>query len=105
MNYETSLSAETDEARLSGDLPPDGESGLSRRKLLMMGALALIVLLIVAALIHGSRNDTATEDAAANLPVVSVIVPGTTTVASTIDATGTLAARRSGPTRPVRKGE
>ncbi len=97
MNYETSLSAETDEARLSGDLPPDGESGLSRRKLLMMGALALIVLLIVAALIHGSRNDTATEDAAANLPVVSVIVPGTTTVASTIDATGTLAARREMP--------
>jgi RND family efflux transporter MFP subunit len=97
MNYETSLAAETEDAPLSGELPPDGESGFSRRKLLAMGALALVVLLIVAALIHGSRNDTAAEDASANLPVVSVIVPGTTTVASMIDATGTLAARREMP--------
>ena len=96
MNYETSLAAETQDAPISGETPSAEEGWFTRRKLFVVGALALVVLLVGSLLLHGG-DDTGAGEEAASRPTVSVIVPGTTTINSMIDATGTLAARREMP--------
>jgi len=88
MNYESSLAAESDGAAPADDAPPQTAQGVSRRRLFIIGALVLAALLTGALLLREGEGGSAADDADASVPTVSVIVPGMTTINSTIDATG-----------------
>jgi RND family efflux transporter MFP subunit len=71
-----------------------------RRRLIIAAAAGVIVLLAIAIAIFTGGEDagpTAAEQAAAQVPSVTVIVPGRQQVAKLITATGTLAAKRDMP--------
>jgi RND family efflux transporter MFP subunit len=99
MNYDSRIAAqdqaEIDSATtLLGDVE---EERRSRRKLWLIGLA--VAALVVAIWFWLNRGTGAADDAAKRnqAPVVSVIVPGKTTVDGTINANGTLAARREMP--------
>ncbi|MDT0574861.1 efflux RND transporter periplasmic adaptor subunit [Croceicoccus sp. F390] len=89
----------------------NGESDIARsgkRRLIIISAAVLLVLLVVAAYFLGS-DDSVTlaegADAADNqIPAVSTIVPGRSTVQGRITASGTLSARRPIPVGSVGEG-
>lgn len=96
MNYETSIDPATG-PEAPNPLALDAEERRNRRRLLIGGAIVAIVLIALWWLAH--RKDPALEAGAggAQVPTVTVITPGRTTVAGRITATGTLAARREQP--------
>lgn len=100
MNYETSLAAGTGgmnpKSNPDVDSADTAEAVPARRKWLMIGVPLLAALILGGLLIHGGK-DTASDSQASSVPSVSVMVPGMTTIASEIGATGTLAARRELP--------
>ncbi len=105
MNYETTVETQTRE-----EVPPevlgleDDQRRARSRRRLIIAAVALVVLLAVLyyAFSGGDAGDTGvTKDQS---PVVSVISPGRGTVQGTINATGTLAARRAMPIGVVGEG-
>jgi HlyD family secretion protein len=69
----------------------------SRRRMWVMGLVVLAVLIGVWFLIHRGDAAKTAASAASQAPLVSVILPGRTTITSTITANGTLAARREMP--------
>ena len=75
----------------------------SRRGWWIAGAIAL-VLAIGAWMYARSGGDAATEDRAEQAPTITVITPGRGTVQGTINATGSLAARREMPVGSVGEG-
>lgn len=77
--------------------------GSRRRAWIVGGAVALAVIAAVALLHRSPADDTAGADAG-QIPRVSVTVPGRSTVAGVIKATGTLAARREMPVGSVGEG-
>jgi RND family efflux transporter MFP subunit len=104
MNYDSRIEAPA-EAFDQADLVGFGEeSGGSWRK------IAAVVVLILAALVaiwFFSRESTPSAEAVgedAQAPVVTVIVPGKTTIVGAINASGTLAARRELPVGSVGEG-
>lgn len=113
MNYETALEAETEgqaiatEGQAIAEEPssggPDDGADARRRRLIRIGGAVLGAILLLALLFHFFGGE-ATDDKASQLPVVSVIVPGTTSIAGMIEATGTLAARREMPVGAVGEG-
>ena len=78
----------------------------SRRKWWIIGGIALALILLAAWLMMRSGGDgpAAGDAAASQVPTVTVIAPGRTTVEGTISATGTLAARRELPVGSVGEG-
>lgn len=92
MNYETGSLTQD---RLTG---PDEDAPRSRRRWII-GTVVLLVLALAAWAMIGRGDKPAAAKAAGpeQLPTVSVVVPGRTTVDRTISATGTLAARREMP--------
>ncbi|MGN6059248.1 MAG: efflux RND transporter periplasmic adaptor subunit [Sphingomicrobium sp.] len=93
MNRETSI-------RTSDTLIVTDRSG--RRRWVIVGALALVALIIlVAALAMGrsasERKIAAAAKSAGQVPTVSVVVPGRSQVARTVTASGPLAAKRDQP--------
>ena len=91
MNRETSI-------RTSDTLVVTDRS--SRRRWVIVGALALIAVLVLGAAMIMGRNSGKTPQAAAGagqIPSVSVMVPGQTEVARNITASGPLAAKRDQP--------
>lgn len=78
----------------------------SRRKWWVIGGIALALILLAAWLMMRSGGDgpAAGDAAASQVPTVTVIAPGRTTVEGTITATGTLAARRELPVGSVGEG-
>ncbi len=91
MNRETSI-------RTSDTLVVTDRS--SRRRWVIVGALALIAVLVLAAAMIMGRNAAKTPQAAAGagqVPSVSIMVPGQTQVARTVTASGPLAAKRDQP--------
>jgi RND family efflux transporter MFP subunit len=91
MNRETSI-------RSSDTLIVTDRSG--RRRWVIVGALALIAVLVLAAAMFMGRSSTKTTQAsggAGQIPSVSVMVPGQTQVARNITASGPLAAKRDQP--------
>jgi RND family efflux transporter MFP subunit len=92
MNRETSI-------RTSDTLVVTDRS--SRRRWVIVGALALIAILILATAAIMGRNASskgpAANKAAGQVPTVTVVVPGRTQVGRTVTASGPLAAKRDQP--------
>ena len=99
MNYETQVAGESP-ARVFGEEPPQP----ARRRTLAVGAAVAIILVAIAAWIS-MRGQTAEPGAAGEqVPVVTVITPGQSTVARTVSSTGSLAARVDMPVGVVGEG-
>lgn len=94
MNRETSF-------RTSDTLVVTDRSG--RRRWVIVGALALIALIILATAVVMGRNSAgkgsgnAAGAGAGQIPTVTVVVPGSSNVARTITASGPLGAKRDQP--------
>ena len=105
MNYEAKVTDLSGAGSvLIDDVELDG-SRQSRRRLLI--ALAIVVALLIggALLYFGSGEEAPFQPQQGNqVPTVSVVAPGRTTVAGMISATGTLAARRPMPVGVVGEG-
>ena len=101
MNYETTMSGALDGGML------DDERQAKRRRLIII-AIVVAVLAIGAAayFMSGSSETTAAADAAKDgqAQTVTVVAPGRDTVVRSINATGTLAARRETPVGVVGEG-
>ncbi len=102
MNYESKIPAED----LDGSILSDSEDQAQNKRRFMIVvavAVALIAGYVAYQLLAGSgAAPEAAEDA--NAPVVTVMVPGRSDVVRTINATGTLAARREIPVGVVGEG-
>ena len=68
-----------------------------RRRMLIIGVAAAICAVILAWTLFSGGSDEPVRDAASQAPTVSVIVPGQSSVARVITASGALAARRDQP--------
>lgn len=99
MNYETQLVGD------SMTVIDDEDARRRRKRLLLIGGGVAIVLVAAAAFIS-MRGEKAGDAAApaAQVPVVTVVSPGQSTVARTVSATGSLAARIDMPVGVVGEG-
>ncbi|KEQ54505.1 efflux RND transporter periplasmic adaptor subunit [Sphingobium chlorophenolicum] len=99
MNYETPL---------VGDAPAnvldDRDGRAIWRRKLAIGAVVAILLIAAATWISMHRKGAQAPAASAQAPVVTVISPGLSTVAHTVSATGSLAARVEMPVGVVGEG-
>lgn len=102
MNYESTITAEVADnvaADVSGGSAASGEKRAGMPRWLLFGGLGLLGLLLAIgayfALTTGEPEAAGDDESQA--PVVTVISPGQTTVEGTIEAPGTLAARREMP--------
>ena len=102
MNYETTMSGALN------DEMQDDNADRNRRRIIIAAVIAAILIVAGGAYyFFGKSNDPAASaeaDKAAQAQTVSVVVPGRDTVARTINATGTLAARREIPVGVVGEG-
>lgn len=103
MNFETSISSDTDL------LDPDGASRRRRnRNRIVVAILIAIVVLAAAYFLFGGSGETGAAAAAGDkqgqAQTVTVVAPGRDTIARSISATGTLAARRDIPVGVVGEG-
>lgn len=106
MNYETTVEPGHGDNFASDSTDMVG-GGPNPRRLAIIGAVLAIVLIgALYFFMHGRGEDSDSLAAAANaqIPTVTVISPGSTTVEGQIDATGTLAARREIPVASVGEG-
>ena len=104
MNYETRI--ETDEGEAAQAPLAEGTQGRApadRRRALLIGGGIFAVLAALYLWFHRGSDDGAASPAQ-QAATVSVIVPGRTTIAGTINATGTIAARREMPVGSVGEG-
>lgn len=110
MNYETRIDTAVgqpgaDDGATAADahFAADGSTRFSRRTLAII-ALAFVFIVGLWLFLH--RNDAADDGAntVGQAATVSVIVPGRTTIAGAINATGVLAARRELPVGSVGEG-
>ncbi len=96
MNIESRIDADT----FTGTNPllDDEAQGRSKRGLVIAGVALLLIMAAIWFVVHraGAGGD-AGADKKEQAPVVSVITPGRGTIEGTINATGTLAARRELP--------
>jgi RND family efflux transporter MFP subunit len=81
----------------------DDDRRSKRRTWLIIGAAALI-LIALWFIIHRKDDGAAVIDPASNAPTVTVVIPGRTTIAGSVTASGTLAARRELPVGSVGEG-
>ncbi|HEY6869549.1 MAG TPA: efflux RND transporter periplasmic adaptor subunit [Novosphingobium sp.] len=79
-------------------------SRASRRRSWLIAGAAAVLLGGLWVLVHRNDAPAGAADAAHQAATVSVIVPGRTTIAGQINATGTLAARRDEPVGSVGEG-
>ena len=102
MNYETKMSGALN------DEMQDDNADRNRRRIIISAVIAAILIVAGGAYyFFGKSNDPAASaeaEKAAQAQTVSVVVPGRDTVARTINATGTLAARREIPVGVVGEG-
>ena len=103
MNYEAKVS---DLSGTSSVLIEDVESRPRSRRGLVIAAVVAVALLIGGALLFYGKGSESAFPAAdgQQIPTVTVVSPGRTTVAGAINVTGTLAARRTMPVGVVGEG-
>lgn len=82
----------------------DAEERRLRRRNLLLAGLAAIALIGLWFAMHHGQQPNLEGDSSSQAPTVSVIVPGSTAVSGTINAIGTLAARRELPVGSVGDG-
>ena len=102
MNYETSLTSETDLLD-----PQAAEQKRRKRNIIVALVILTIAALAAAYFIFGGKDEGAANSAAdkqAQAQTVTVVAPGSDTVVRAINATGTLAARREVPVGVVGEG-
>jgi HlyD family secretion protein len=105
MNYESTVTADPADGyarEMDGEVADRPAPTTRRRWLVALGVL-LAIFVIAYVLTRGSDDAAAPADAT-QVPTVSVIAPGRTTVEGTITATGSLAARREMPVGVVGEG-
>src|SRR5690554_4005049 len=104
MNYESKISGEDlDVSAVEGGENP----AMSKQRLIIIAAVvaAVIVAFIAYKFLAGGGETAAAEDAAASqAPTITVVVAGKREVERTINATGTVAARRELPIGAVGEG-
>lgn len=102
MNYETSVRSDQLGGYQEADAAP------RRRRALIIGAVIIVLAVALAFFLFGRKSDSAgpaaAKGGAAQAPEVTVVAPGRELVASTISATGTLAARIEMPVGVVGEG-
>lgn len=103
MNYETTMSGALNDEML------EDNADRNRRRMIIAALIAAILIVASGAYyFFGQGKESAATSAeaekAAQAQTVSVVVPGSDTVAQTINATGTLAARREIPVGVVGEG-
>lgn len=107
MNYETTVQADDNALPLrTGEVDTvviDDEVAPRRRKWALW-ALAGAIALIVGLYVYAKSGTDAPPPNDSQVPVVTVVTPGRTTIAGTINASGTLAARRELPVGSVGEG-
>lgn len=106
MNYETRVDPSDTEDRVPLDSEDEADAATRRRKKMWI-VLAIVIggALIAALMLSGGEEEAAfapSEDA--TTPAVTVLAPGAGTLQGTINATGTLAARREMPVGAVGEG-
>lgn len=100
MNYETTVIADSD-----GDSTVIiDETVAPRRRRWALWAIAGAIALIVALYLYAKTGADPASMGESQVPVVTVISPGRGTISGTINATGTLAARRELPVGSVGEG-
>ena len=112
MNYETTVKgSDSRPYQGEGDAPLDdtivddtADKGKSRRTLILIVLLILVAIAGFFAWRSFGADSAPVADRDSQLPTVTVIAPGQTTVEGTITATGTLAARRETPVGVVGEG-
>lgn len=101
MNYATTITAEAAEpvgTEVQGAVTERAQAGAGKRLLLTIGAIIFAILLAAAAYFALAGGEPATTgDDESQAPVVTVVAPGQTTVAGTIEVPGQIAARRAMP--------
>lgn len=104
MNYESTVTADPAEGYVREmDGPEVQPPRVTRRRWLIALGILLAIFVVAYVMTRGGTGATA-PDAATQVPSVSVVAPGRTTVEGTITATGTLAARRAMPVGVVGEG-
>ncbi|MEA3389581.1 efflux RND transporter periplasmic adaptor subunit [Sphingobium sp. CCH11-B1] len=98
MNYETQLLGDT------AVIIDEDAARARRRRLLLAGGGVAVLLVVAAAWISTRSGESAPAPQSAPAPVVTVVSPGQSTVARTISATGSLAARVDMPVGVVGEG-
>lgn len=109
MNYDSKIEVE---AREKGDVEvidnplatDTAQDRASRRRIWIVVIVAVTLMIGIWFLLHRTGADNAANQDDAQIPVVSVVVPGRSTVLGEISATGTLAARRAMPVGSVGEG-
>lgn len=106
MNYQTPVRSEVAEAYRPAAAQFEDAPATSRRKWVWIGLAILFAgALAVWFLTKGGENGAVgAGDDATQRPAITVVAPGQTTIAGTITATGTLAARREMPVGVVGEG-
>ena len=108
MNYDAKIGPEHRDRAAAPELPDtveeEAEDRRSRRRLWIIGAVVVVVLIGLWFLSHMNRPDDLNTAPEGQAPLVSVISPGRTTITGEISATGTLAARREMPVGSVGDG-
>lgn len=107
MNYDTKIQAsETDVIEPASDLLARDydQDRAAKRRVWLVVLLALAVLIAIWFLVHRNSGDASMDSAADQIPVVTVVEPGKTSIVGKINATGTLAARREMPVGSVGEG-
>ncbi|MCX7285745.1 MAG: efflux RND transporter periplasmic adaptor subunit [Novosphingobium sp.] len=96
MNYETTIDA--DGALALNGLGEDSETARAgRRRIWIIAAVVIAVLIGAWYAMHRGSATPSDEAGGAQAQVVSIVVPGQTTIANVISASGTIAARREMP--------
>jgi len=100
-----SADARFDHAQAVAALEADSEEDRAhRRRNLLLGGLGAVALVGVWFAVHHGRGADDDAQAVNQAPTVSVITPGRTSVAGSINASGSLAARREMPVGSVGEG-
>ncbi len=94
MNYETKMVGSDREEQMA---LPDYAAPSHRRRNIIIAVILVLAIAAAAFAFKSGKTQPAAGPGIEQVPTVSVVVPGRKTVASTISATGTIAARREMP--------